>query len=119
MNHDNRDDPRRLPVRLEIEQLHLHGFPEHARAILVAALERELADVIAARGAPADIAGRLHLERVRIDCAAAPDLHHAGRDAARNLFAQMQAHALVHGVAPAAEPVQAAQDPAVGTGAKP
>lgn len=79
-------------VRLDIGALHLHGFPEHARAGLIRALTGELERLIDDRGIPSVDSGQLHIDRLRIDAA---NTNHdaAGRNAARTMYGHVQAEA--------------------------
>lgn len=100
-------------VRLEIAELHLHGFAAHTQQDLVAALERELGQLLAAGGGLDG--GELHLDRLRIDCAPAPrglpPGTAAGRHAARSLHLHLQ-HQLALADEPASsEPRVAAARP--------
>jgi hypothetical protein len=111
MSQERKRQRPRVPMRLHIEQLHLHGFPEHARSVLLAELERELAAMLESRGSPGEATGQLQLERVRVDCAQAATLQHAGRDAARALFAHLHSHALVHGAQPSVSQARSSPEP--------
>lgn len=87
--------PRPTPgprVHLDIDALHLHGYPEGARAPIMRALTQELERLIEERGIPGGSEGRLQLDRLRIDTAHR-DHAAAGRDAARTLFGHLQLHA--------------------------
>lgn len=74
-------------LALQLETVHLHGFSTAEQQLLLAALERELARLIAERGLPSTAS--LHLNRLRIDCAPVHTPGDAGRDAARLLYANL------------------------------
>jgi hypothetical protein len=73
--------PPAPPLELRIETLALHGFSGAEREALLTAFQSELGKLVAERGLPLTVPGRL--ARLRVDGAPAASVGDAGREAAR------------------------------------